>query len=235
MRVSRSHPPPAAAPAPPPHTHTYTHTHSTATATTPLLPSLSLLPAVLRLSPADADALRVKAVLHVEGGAFEDALKLIAAAPPAVAASLAYERAYALYRQGQLEASLAALADVPADRMHAAAVLEAQLRYRLGDAAAAAEAYARLLSEAGAGAGVELQANAVAAHVACGRGAEVPAVMQALKVGTRAGAGEAAGAPCHRRRCAAAAAATCRRAIPPVPRSAPRTLSRWPSTPPAGW
>lgn len=52
------------------------------------------LPPVLKLAPGDADALRAKVVLLIEGGSHDDALKL--ASQPAQAASMAFERVRAV-------------------------------------------------------------------------------------------------------------------------------------------
>ena len=142
-------------------------------------------PAVLRLVPGDVDTLRCKVALHIELGNFEEALSL--ASLPAIEAGLGFERAYCLYRQGKLPEALDALTQVGPDRQVARVQLEAQLQYRLGNYPKAIELYTSLLQQQGPGsAGQEVQANAVAAQVAGGRGAELPAFLQTLKVRSRA-------------------------------------------------
>jgi hypothetical protein len=66
--------------------------------------------------------------------------------------------------------------------------LPVQIQYRLGDCKAAISLYSELFRAAGA-AEQEVQTNVVAAYVAGGRASEVPAVMQAMKVGLGGGGG----------------------------------------------
>eukprot|EP00887_Chlorella_sp_A99_P004060 scaffold11.g4060.t1 len=162
---------------------------------------------ILRLAPGDGDAVRVKVVLHIELGNYEEALKVVA--EQGLEGELGFERAYCLYRQGKLEEAAAALPAAAADpsRQAAARLLEAQLAYRQGRYARAADLYGALLQQQGkargrgtrgaageregrgargaeaAGEGQEVAANAVAAAVAAGRAAEVPGLMGAWKVG----------------------------------------------------
>lgn len=89
------------------------------------------LPAVLRVSPNDADALRCKLIALIHTSAYEDALTVMQSAN--LAAEYGYERSYCLYRLGKLEEALSALESVGEDNAAAALQLKAQLHFRLGN------------------------------------------------------------------------------------------------------
>lgn len=137
---------------------------------------------ILKLAPGDEDALRCKAVLLIESGNHEEALKLVS--QPPLAASMAFEKAYCLYRRSKLPEALAALKEVPADKEVARLQLEAQIHYRLGDNKEAIALYSELFRSHSAESR-EVQTNVVAAYVAGGRAGEVPAVMQAMKISAK--------------------------------------------------
>ncbi|KAL4423713.1 hypothetical protein ABPG75_001014 [Micractinium tetrahymenae] len=137
---------------------------------------------ILKLAPGDQDALRCKAVLLIEAGRMEEALKLLG--EPPLAASMAFEKAYCLYRSGKLQEALAALSAVPADKEVARLQLEAQIQYRLGNSKEAIALYSQLFRAHGAESH-EVQTNVLAAYVAGGRAGEVPAVMEAMKISSK--------------------------------------------------
>ncbi|KAI3426329.1 hypothetical protein D9Q98_008702 [Chlorella vulgaris] len=137
---------------------------------------------ILKLAPGDADALRCKVVLLIELGNFEEAMKLVT--QPPLAASMAFEKAYCLYRRGKLKEALAALAAVPADQEVPRLQLEAQIQYRLGGNKEAIALYSQLYRSHSLES-QEVQTNVVAAYVSGGRAGEVPAVMQAMKISAK--------------------------------------------------
>ena len=102
-------------------------------------------------------------------------------APPALL------QAYCLYRLGRLQDALAALGAVSADAEAARLQLEAQVQYRLGNCKEAIALYSQLFRAHGGEATADVRPNVLAAYVAGGRGSEVPAVMQAMKVGAGVG------------------------------------------------
>lgn len=119
----------------------------------------------------------------MHAGAYEAALALIdgpAAAAAALAAPLAYERAYCLYRVGRFEDALAAVAGCAEARPAAALQLEAQLLYRMGRPKAAIQAYDRLFQALRADA-LELKTNVLAAYVSAQLAADLPELMGAMK------------------------------------------------------
>ena len=98
---------------------------------------------------------------------------------------LQFERAYVLYRLGRLQdavkaAQEAAAADGGARRAEALQ-LEAQLRFRLGDAAGSVALYDELTRDFGLDS-LELKVNVLAAHVAAGNHAKLAELMASLKV-----------------------------------------------------
>jgi tetratricopeptide (TPR) repeat protein len=106
---------------------------------------------ILKVSPGDVDASRAKVVALVESARYADAVAFLERSDDAeLKASLAFEHAYALYRSHRLEEALAMVApprgsSPAAPREHRVAQLEAQLLYRLGRPAEAADAYERVL------------------------------------------------------------------------------------------
>ncbi|KAL4446353.1 hypothetical protein ABPG77_003160 [Micractinium sp. CCAP 211/92] len=134
---------------------------------------------ILKLAPGDQDALRCKAVLLIEAGRMEEALKLLG--EPSLATSMAFEKAYCLYRSGKLQDALSSLGAVPADKEVARLQLEAQIQYRLGNSKEAIALYSQLFRAHGTETR-EVQTNVLAAYVAGGRAGEVPAVMEAMKI-----------------------------------------------------
>ncbi|KAK2079919.1 hypothetical protein QBZ16_002314 [Prototheca wickerhamii] len=128
----------------------------------------------LALSPQDEDLLSCKAGLLLELERFQEAAALIEGS--ILQERLAFQLAYARYRSHDLEGALRAVerASAPGARE-----LEAQVRFRLGQYAAAVRLYeAELAGQRRAT--PELATNAVAAYVCVGRGAEVPALLRRL-------------------------------------------------------
>ncbi|GBF97135.1 signal recognition particle subunit [Raphidocelis subcapitata] len=154
--------------------------------------ALKVIEQILKVSPGDEDALRCKVVALISEGDFEEAQKALG--HKRLEGQMAFERAYVLYRLGRLQdalkaASLAAAAadggGGGADRRAEALQLEAQLHYRLGNAAECVAAYDRLVSEFKADS-LELKTNAIAAYVAGGLSSRVPGLMASLKVTPKA-------------------------------------------------
>ena len=158
-------------------------------------------------------------------------------APPALL------QAYCLYRLGRLQDALAALGAVSADAEAARLQLEAQVQYRLGNCKEAIALYSQLFRAHGGEATADVRPNVLAAYVAGGRGGEVPAVMQAMKVG--AGVGWAVATCSAAPHCTLHASLYCTlhrhgslRCSAPwlAARRSPRaTRSSWPLTRPAPW
>ncbi|KAL6770694.1 SRP72 [Auxenochlorella protothecoides x Auxenochlorella symbiontica] len=133
---------------------------------------------VLNVDPSDEDVRRCKVVLLLELNRFADALAAISA--HGLDKELAFERAYCQYREGKLEDALVTLQMVSKDRQEAKLQLEAQLRYRLGQYPEAIAIYRQLFQQYKAET-MEVQTNVLAAYVAGGQAAEVPAVLEAMK------------------------------------------------------
>lgn len=149
---------------------------------------------ILKVSPGDVDASRAKVVALVESARYADAVAFLERSDDAeLKASLAFEHAYALYRSHRLEEALAMVApprgsSPAAPREHRVAQLEAQLLYRLGRPAEAADAYERVLASSpdGGGAAITTTANLVAALVASRRHADVAAALRRRDVSPKA-------------------------------------------------
>lgn len=139
------------------------------------LPPLPLF-SVLKVAPSDNDALAVKATLLIELGSFEDALKVIDAAPSTISSRMAFERAYCTYRLGKLEGALEALSSIDEERAAAVLQLEAQIQYRMGNYSKCIDIYTKLLREYGEDS-IEVKTNVVAAYAAAGRGDEIAQVI----------------------------------------------------------
>ena len=150
---------------------------------------------ILKVSPGDVDASRAKVVALVESARYADAVAFLERSDDAeLKASLAFEHAYALYRSHRLEEALAMVApprgsSPAAPREHRVAQLEAQLLYRLGRPAEAADAYERVLGSSNDhhdGAAITTTANLVAALVASRRHADVAAALRRRDVSPKA-------------------------------------------------
>ena len=152
---------------------------------------------ILKVSPGDVDASRAKVVALVESARYADAVAFLERSDDAeLKASLAFEHAYALYRSHRLEEALAMVApprgsSPAAPREHRVAQLEAQLLYRLGRPAEAADAYERVLDSGvarpdGGGAAITTTANLVAALVASRRHADVAQALRRRDVSPKA-------------------------------------------------
>lgn len=112
-----------------------------------LEPLLATCERVLALEPEDLDTQRAKVVCLIEMGRYEEAESHCATLGGAT-----YERAYCLYQLNR-EAEALALLGRGETEGEAAAVLGAQIRYRLGDYAASAAEFKRaaaLAAEGGA-------------------------------------------------------------------------------------
>ena len=151
---------------------------------------------ILKVSPGDVDASRAKVVALVESARYADAVAFLERSDDAeLKASLAFEHAYALYRSHRLEEALAMVApprgggsSPAAPREHRVAQLEAQLLYRLGRPAEAADAYERVLGSSpdGGEAAITTTANLVAALVASRRHADVAEALRRRDVSPKA-------------------------------------------------
>ncbi|PNW85354.1 hypothetical protein CHLRE_03g182500v5 [Chlamydomonas reinhardtii] len=144
---------------------------------------------ILALAPGDEDALRCKVVAHMQLQEFQPALTLLNK-PPLSALPLGFEKAYCLYRLGQIDEALsvAAAALAVPDLEPAAATpllqLQAQLEYRRGRSKDCINTYDKLFQQYKADS-LELKTNVLAAYVAAGLSAELPDLMAALKVKPR--------------------------------------------------
>lgn len=135
---------------------------------------------ILKAVPTDEDALRCKCSLLIEQSKFDDALRLLSSG--ALEHSMAFEKAYCLYRLGRLQDALSVLSQVSASSQQVARLqLQAQLHYRMGSPKEAIKQYSQLFQQYGAD-GMEVRTNVLAAYVAGGKAAEVPAVMEAMKM-----------------------------------------------------
>ena len=130
----------------------------------------------------------------MESARYADAVAFLERSDDAeLKASLAFEHAYALYRSHRLEEALAMVApprgsSPAAPREHRVAQLEAQLLYRLGRPAEAADAYERVLGSSpdGGEAAITTTANLVAALVASRRHADVAEALRRRDVSPKA-------------------------------------------------
>ncbi|GLI69046.1 hypothetical protein VaNZ11_013588 [Volvox africanus] len=144
---------------------------------------------VLALAPGDEDALRCKVVAHMHLSEFDQAISLMR--KPALASQpLGFEKAYCLYRLGQIEEALtvaaSALSDPELDAAGASRLLQlqAQLEYRRGRTRDCIHTYDKLFQQYKADS-LELKTNVLAAYVAAGLSSELPDLMAALKVRAR--------------------------------------------------
>jgi len=138
--------------------------------------------ALLELLPGDQDVLAAKVGALLHGEQYEAALAVLGAHEGV--GGLRLERAYCLYRTERHAEALALLErGVSCGREACAAQLSAQLLFRLGrhgEAASVLDAAAA----AGQLEGEEAQSNVVAAYVAAGRSADVPALLSRLGLRT---------------------------------------------------
>ncbi|GLC63488.1 Signal recognition particle core component [Pleodorina starrii] len=144
---------------------------------------------VLALAPGDEDALRCKVVAHMQLSEFQQALALLKK-PPLASQPLGFEKAYCLYRLGQIDEALAvatsALSAPDSDSAAATPLLQlqAQLEYRRGRTRDCINTYDKLFQQHKADS-LELKTNVLAAYVAAGLAGELPDLMAALKVKPR--------------------------------------------------
>lgn len=163
---------------------------------------------VLKLAPADPDALAAQAYLLHEGDRFQEALAALdaaAAASPDAAASTAFARAHALYCLGRvgeaggaLDALAASLGGGPSALPLPARHLAAQVAYRQGRYGEAIAGYEALAADAAVAGSTSpedadaLAANVVAAYVSAGRGGEAGRALAKAGLGSAARPGTTA-------------------------------------------
>ncbi|GIL73066.1 hypothetical protein Vretimale_4685 [Volvox reticuliferus] len=141
---------------------------------------------ILALAPGDEDALRCKVVAHMQLSEFQQAIALLRK-PPLAALPLGFEKAYCLYRLGQIEEALTvAASSLSAPDLDAAGAsrllqLQAQLEYRRGRTRDCIHTYDKLFQQYKVDS-LDLKTNVLAAYVAAGLSSELPDLMTALKV-----------------------------------------------------
>ncbi|KAL3136436.1 Signal recognition particle core component, variant 2 [Trebouxia sp. C0009 RCD-2024] len=137
--------------------------------------AIKTLDSILKLQPADEDAIKCKVAVLLEGSLFQEALDYISSTKNN---SFQFEQAYAMYRLNKLQDALDILAgnlpDTPGK-----ALLEAQLHHRQGNYSAAIATYNKLVQQYKVKT-AEVGTNIVAAYVSGGRAHEVLPVMDAL-------------------------------------------------------
>ncbi|KAK9820199.1 hypothetical protein WJX72_007419 [[Myrmecia] bisecta] len=146
--------------------------------------ALKTLDEILKVAPKDVDALQCKAVTLVESSRFQDALDLLQ--KHKLEDALAFEKAYCLYRLGRMAEALEAAGQVQEERIVGRLQLEAQLHYRMGHNAEAIKIYSQLFQKHKV-TSLELRTNVIAAYVSGNRAAELPAVMEAMKIAAKDG------------------------------------------------
>ena len=131
---------------------------------------------VLKIHPDDFDAVACKVATLIDLRKTEEAKSLITSKADYVD-RFAFEFAYCLYRNGEIQESLAQLAKVPEERALDRKRLEGQLRYRLEEYDACIQVYREMFSPSYGEDSMEAKANLVAAYVASGRGGEISATL----------------------------------------------------------
>lgn len=144
---------------------------------------------ILALAPKDEEALRCKVAALVQLSEFQAALTVLNK-PPLDALPLGFEKAYCLYRLGQIDEAL----KVTASALDAAAAspeggapvpallqLQAQLEYRKGRNRDCINTYDKLFKQHKEDS-LELKTNILAAYVAAGLALELPDLMAALRL-----------------------------------------------------
>jgi len=144
--------------------------------------ALKLIESILKASPGDEDALKCKAVAYIQESEYEEALKFLSNRK--LEGQMQFERAYCMYRCEKFEQALKALAEVPPEQQEAALQLQAQLYYRLGDMDKCMKAYNSLMQDFNVES-LDVKANILAAHVAAGLSAQVPALISSLNLGKK--------------------------------------------------
>lgn len=131
---------------------------------------------ILKIRPDDFDAVACKVATLIDLRKTEEAKSLITSKADYID-RFAFELAYCLYRNGQIQESLAQLSKVKEERALDRKRLEGQLRYRLEEYDACIQLYREIFSPPYDEDSMEAKANLVAAYVASGRAADVPAAL----------------------------------------------------------
>jgi signal recognition particle subunit SRP72 len=138
---------------------------------------------ILAKEPQCVEAKQCKVVALIQENQISDALQVIEASKtPGL--DLTYQKAYCLYRLSRLSEALAVLKGV--ERSVNVLQLEAQILYRKGELKECMASYESLFRQHKVDAN-DVKTNMVAAYVAGGRAAEVPSLMESLKVQPRTG------------------------------------------------
>lgn len=130
----------------------------------------------MKISPDDFDAVACKVATLIDLRKTEEAKSLITSKADFID-RFAFELAYCLYRNGQLQESLTQLAKVPEEKSLDRKRLEGQLRYRLEEYDACIQVYREIFSPPYDEDSMEAKANLIAAYVASGRATDVPAAL----------------------------------------------------------
>eukprot|EP00798_Chlamydomonas_sp_ICE-L_P008038 gene8038-1272_t len=126
---------------------------------------------VLAIEPKNVDALSCKVASLIQQGDYVSALSVLSKMP---AGSMPFEKAYCLYRTSKLEEGLEACKTISEEDAECRLQLEAQIHYRLGQNKDCIQLYDSLFQQH--------KTNVLAAYVAAGLAAEVPALLTAMKV-----------------------------------------------------
>lgn len=138
---------------------------------------------ILAKEPNCVEAKHCKVVALIQENEISQALQVIESTRIA-GLDLTFQKAYCLYRIGRLPAALIALKGL--ERNVNVLQLEAQILYRNGDWEECISSYETLFKQHKVVAN-DLKTNIVAAYVVGGRAAEVPSLMETLKVHPRSG------------------------------------------------
>uniref|UniRef100_A0A1J3IV28 Signal recognition particle subunit SRP72 n=1 Tax=Noccaea caerulescens TaxID=107243 RepID=A0A1J3IV28_NOCCA len=130
---------------------------------------------VLSIAPTDEDAIRCKVVALIKDDKIDDALSVIQSSQN-LPIDLGFQKAYCLYRQNKLAEASACLRGRERDSQ--ILLLEAQILYRQGNAAACADVYQKLQKS-----GIETaEVNLVASLVTAGKASQVKKALEAWKI-----------------------------------------------------
>jgi len=144
--------------------------------------ALNTVEQLLQQDNLNEAALHTKGVLLVQSGMHEELLSFLGKpSGKRIAGKLAFEKAYCLYRLNNFEEALEALDEVGEDRITGKLHLRAQILLRLGRSKEAIAVYNDLYSKQ-KDKSFELCTNVLAAYVESERSAEVPQVMEAMKI-----------------------------------------------------
>ncbi|KAK3284578.1 Signal recognition particle core component [Cymbomonas tetramitiformis] len=134
---------------------------------------------ILEIVPGDIDALKCKIVSLIQLERCSEALATCGATT-----ELQFEKAYCLYRLSKFDEALEVCKSVQGEKSSPLLQLEAQVLHRLDRAQECIAVYGELLQKQKTQSS-NVGTNIVAAYVEGGRSAEVPALMQELKLRTK--------------------------------------------------